>query len=77
VPGLDYLGKALILFGGLLLIVGVLLVGSGKLVGGGRLLPGDIVIHRPGFTFAFPIVTSLLVSVLLTLIAWLLFAGRR
>lgn len=30
-------------------------------------LPGDIVIRRPGFMFAFPIVTCLLLSVVLTL----------
>jgi hypothetical protein len=34
-------------------------------------LPGDIVIRRPGFTCAFPIVTSLLLSLLLTLLFWL------
>jgi hypothetical protein len=31
-------------------------------------LPGDIVIRRPGFTFVFPIVTCLLLSLLLSLI---------
>ena len=34
-------------------------------------LPGDIVVRRPGFTFAFPIVTCLLLSLLLTLLLWL------
>jgi DUF2905 family protein len=34
-------------------------------------LPGDIVIRRPGFTFAFPLVTCLLLSLLLTLLLWL------
>jgi hypothetical protein len=34
-------------------------------------LPGDIVIRRPGFTCAFPLVTSLLISLLLTLLLWL------
>ncbi len=34
-------------------------------------LPGDIVVRRPGFTFAFPIVTCLLLSVLLSLLLWL------
>ncbi len=34
-------------------------------------LPGDIVIRRPGFTCAFPLVTSLLLSLLLTLLFWL------
>ena len=35
-------------------------------------LPGDIVIDRPGFRFFFPITTMLLISVLITLISWLL-----
>jgi hypothetical protein len=34
-------------------------------------LPGDIVVRRPGFTFVFPIVTSLVLSLLLTLLLWL------
>jgi len=34
-------------------------------------LPGDVVIRRPGFTFAFPIVTCLLLSLVLTLLLWL------
>jgi hypothetical protein len=29
-------------------------------------LPGDIVVRRPGFTFVFPIVTCLLLSLLLS-----------
>ncbi len=33
-------------------------------------LPGDIVIERPGFRFYFPITTSLLLSLLLSLILW-------
>lgn len=34
-------------------------------------LPGDLVIDRPGFRFFFPITTMILVSLALTLIAWL------
>ncbi len=34
-------------------------------------LPGDIVIDRPGFKFFFPITTMLLVSAVLSLLAWL------
>lgn len=34
-------------------------------------LPGDIVVERPGFRFYLPITTMLLVSLLLSLIAWL------
>ena len=35
-------------------------------------LPGDIVIDRPGFKFFVPITTMLLISALISLIAWVL-----
>jgi hypothetical protein len=35
-------------------------------------LPGDVVIDRPGFKFFFPITTMLLISALISLIAWVL-----
>jgi Protein of unknown function (DUF2905) len=35
-------------------------------------LPGDIVIDRPGFRFFFPLTSMLLISALLSLIAWIL-----
>ena len=35
-------------------------------------LPGDIVIDRPGFKFFFPITTVLIVSAVVSLIAWLM-----
>ncbi|HLY51671.1 MAG TPA: DUF2905 family protein [Steroidobacteraceae bacterium] len=35
-------------------------------------LPGDVVIHRPGFTFFLPLTTMLLVSLVVSLLAWLL-----
>lgn len=38
-------------------------------------LPGDVVVRRENFTFVFPIVTCLVVSVVLTLLLWLF--GRR
>jgi Protein of unknown function (DUF2905) len=34
-------------------------------------LPGDIRVERPGFTFVFPIVTCIVLSLILTLILWL------
>jgi hypothetical protein len=40
-------------------------------IGLGR-LPGDIVIGRGGTTFYFPIVTCILISVVLSAVAWLL-----
>ncbi len=64
--------------GRLLVVVGLVLVGVGLLlwsgVGRGWLgrLPGDIHYSRGNFTFYFPIVTCLVVSLVLTIIIWLL-----
>ena len=35
-------------------------------------LPGDIVVDRPGFKFFMPITTMVLISVVLSVLAWLL-----
>jgi len=35
-------------------------------------LPGDIVIDRPGFKFFLPITTMLIVSAVLSIVAWLI-----
>lgn len=59
------MGFFLIVFGGLLLF-------SGKIFSLGR-LPGDIFYQKGNFTFYFPIVTSLLLSLLLTIVLNLLF----
>ena len=61
------LGKTLILLGGVLVVVGVLLTLGGKLPWLGR-LPGDFVIQRDNFTFYFPLATSILLSVVLSLL---------
>ena len=60
------MARALIIIGAVFLIAGLLWPFIAKL-GLGR-LPGDIVIERPNFRFYFPIVTSILLSVLLTLL---------
>ncbi len=57
----------LMLLGGLLVLVGALLTLGGKLPWVGR-LPGDIVIQRDNFTFYFPLATSILISVVLSLL---------
>jgi len=33
-------------------------------------LPGDIVVERESFTFHFPLVTSIVISILLSLVLW-------
>jgi Protein of unknown function (DUF2905) len=62
-----------------LIVVGLLLVGAGLVVTfGGRLpvrlgrLPGDIAIHGRNSSFYFPIATCILLSVLLSLVLWIL-----
>lgn len=62
----------------LLIAIGVILVLVGLLwpliqkLGLGR-LPGDIAIERDHFRFYFPITTSIIISVVLSLILWLFF----
>lgn len=58
------MGKLLIIAGLAIAAIGLLMTLG---VPFGR-LPGDIVVRRPGFTFYFPITTSILLSVLLTLV---------
>lgn len=60
-----------------LIVLGLVLVAAGLLwplaqkAGLGR-LPGDIVVEREHFRFYFPIVTSILASIVLSLVLWLL-----
>ena len=61
--------RVLIVAGAILLIAGLAWPFLTRL-GLGR-LPGDIVIERQNFRFYFPLVTSLVVSVALTLLFWL------
>lgn len=72
------LGKLLLGFGALMVCLGlILLVGgnlSGKVPWLGR-LPGDVYIQRGGWSFYFPIVTCLVISIVLTLLFSLF--GRR
>jgi Protein of unknown function (DUF2905) len=69
------IGKLLVVFGLLIAGVGLVLVLAGRIPLVGR-LPGDIYIQRGNWTFYFPLATSLLLSVVLTVIFWLI-APRR
>jgi hypothetical protein len=74
---MQFLGKSLVLFGVILALVGVLLMFSDKIPWLGK-LPGDIHIKRENFEFWFPITTSIIVSVLFSLVLWLIsyFKGK-
>jgi hypothetical protein len=64
------MSRALIILGLAIAAVGLLWPWKARL-GLGR-LPGDIFIQRDNFTFYAPITTGILVSVVLSLILWLL-----
>lgn len=68
------LGKLLIVFGVVIALVGLALTLAGRLPWFGR-LPGDIYVQRGNWSFYFPLATSILVSVVLTLVLYLI--GRR
>jgi hypothetical protein len=65
--GLGALGKMLILIGVFIILIGLLLLLGEKIPWVGR-LPGDIIIRKKNFTFYFPIATSILISIILTLL---------
>jgi hypothetical protein len=71
------LGRVLIVLGGVLILAGIVLVLFGRLhLPLGR-LPGDIVYRGKNTTFYFPLATSILLSVLLTLVLYLIGRWRR
>jgi hypothetical protein len=65
--GTGALGKLLIVLGVFIIAIGVLLLIGDKIPWIGR-LPGDIIIKRKNFTLYFPIVTSIIISIILTLL---------
>ena len=67
-------GKALVALGLLIALAGVVLMLVGRAPWLGR-LPGDIHFQRGNFSFYFPLATSLLLSVVLTLLLYIM--GRR
>jgi membrane protein implicated in regulation of membrane protease activity len=62
------LGRMLMIAGGVLLLLGALFTLGGRLPWLGR-LPGDIVVERENFRFYFPIATSIVISIILSLLA--------
>jgi len=72
------LGKIFIGVGVCVVLVGLLMLmadrvpGVGSLLGWFGRLPGDISIRRDNFSFSFPLVTCLLLSVILSLVLYLI-----
>jgi hypothetical protein len=73
---IQHIAKLLIVFGIIITVMGalLLLIRNSGIPFLGK-LPGDIFIQRKNFTFYFPVATSILLSIILTLIFYLL--GRK
>ena len=66
-PSMSEFSKTLIFFGVVLIAIGLLSSVIGKIPGLGK-LPGDIYFRKGSFTFYFPLATSILLSLFLTLV---------
>jgi uncharacterized protein HemY len=67
----SYFGKNLIFFGVILILFGLIFSFAGKIPYLGK-LPGDIYIKRENFTFYFPITTCILISIIISIIFYLI-----
>ena len=65
------LGRTLIFLGAVLIVIGLLITFGGKLPFRIGRLPGDIVIRGKNSVFYFPLATSILLSLVLSVILWL------
>lgn len=68
---MEQTGKLLMIIGLSILALGALLWLGGRIPGIGK-LPGDILIKRGNFTFYFPLATSVLLSIILSIVLALL-----
>jgi hypothetical protein len=66
------LGKMVLLGGLFLVVLGLLMMAAGKFFSLGR-LPGDIFIQKGNFSFYFPLATSIILSLVLTVVLNLIF----
>ena len=64
---MEGIGKILLIVGGVIIVMGLVLVFSSHIPFLGK-LPGDIIIKRDNFSFYFPVVTFILISIVLTVI---------
>lgn len=65
--GFDSIGKSLIYLSIIITMIGVLIYFGAKVFNFGR-LPGDIRIEKENFGFYFPIVSSIVISIILTIV---------
>ena len=67
-PNVEF-GKLLIILGVFIVFVGIILMTINKIPFLGK-LPGDIRIQKGNFSFYFPLVTCILISVIFSLVFW-------
>lgn len=65
------IGKSIIFIGIIIVIIGVLLLFSDKLPFNLGRLPGDISYKKENFSFYFPITTSILISIILSILFYI------
>jgi len=65
------IGKFVLIIGLVLVVVGGILCRFSGWFGWVGKLPGDISVQKGNFSFYFPVVTCILISVVLTLLSWL------
>jgi len=70
-------GKLLVVAGALIAVVGVIVMAGGRLPLRLGRLPGDIAYRGKNSSFYFPIVTCVILSVVLTVVFWLVNGMRR
>jgi hypothetical protein len=70
-PHLQNIGKGLLIAALVLGLIGLVLYFSPRIPLPGK-LPGDILVKKPNFTFYFPLASSILLSLLLSLILYLI-----
>lgn len=77
ISGMGDIGKVLITFGALLILAGLILVLLGRAHLPLGKLPGDIIYRGKNSTFYFPLATSILLSIVLSLILYVISRWRR
>jgi hypothetical protein len=71
------LGKLLLILGGVIVLIGVVLLLAGRFnLPLGR-LPGDITYRGKNTVVYFPLATSIIISIVVSLILWLFNRGRH
>ena len=71
------LGKLLLALGGIIIVIGLVLLLAGRLNLPLGKLPGDFSYRGKHATFYFPLATSIVLSIVLSLIFWIINRGHR